>query len=177
VQVPPGKSRRPRKGHWSTGTSRDWVNESYQIARSEVYGHISGQGGTDADVVLPPDYGGLAMARAMPRPPNAIARALPQRRIQGPHHKASWSVALSFAASRVVIQNVHALLSTGVYSTVFCLSVLERASEALRLRTALGGAEKYFQHAELLNFCRSPGDDAVCSHRRHTLWAAAPERP
>jgi hypothetical protein len=53
-----------------------------------------------------------------------------------------------------VIQNVHALLSTALYSTVFLLSVLERASEALRIRTALGGAENYFQHAELLPIAR-----------------------
>jgi nuclease S1 len=41
---------------WSAGTPRDWANESFQIARSEVYGHILGQGGTSAEIVLPPDY-------------------------------------------------------------------------------------------------------------------------
>jgi hypothetical protein len=44
------------KAAWSGGTARDWANESLQIARSEVYSHVSGQGGTDAEIVLPPDY-------------------------------------------------------------------------------------------------------------------------
>ena len=45
-----------RQKVWSAGTSRDWANETFQIARREVYGRVSGQGGTDAEIVLPPDY-------------------------------------------------------------------------------------------------------------------------
>jgi nuclease S1 len=44
------------KRAWSAGTARDWANESFQIAKREVYGHISGKGGTDAETILPPDY-------------------------------------------------------------------------------------------------------------------------
>ena len=45
-----------QKREWSVGTPEQWANEAHQIARKEIYGHITGQGGTDAQIVLPPNY-------------------------------------------------------------------------------------------------------------------------
>jgi nuclease S1 len=45
-----------RRRAWAAGTARDWANEAHQIARREVYGQLSGQGGTDAEIIFPADY-------------------------------------------------------------------------------------------------------------------------
>jgi hypothetical protein len=38
------------------GNGRDWAIESFRIASREIYGKISGPGGTDAPIILSSDY-------------------------------------------------------------------------------------------------------------------------
>jgi len=44
------------KQQWSQGSVADWANQSFQIAKTEIYSTLPGTGGTDAPVILPPDY-------------------------------------------------------------------------------------------------------------------------
>jgi hypothetical protein len=44
------------KRQWSQGSVVDWVNQSFQIAKTKIYRTLPGSGGTDAPVILPPDY-------------------------------------------------------------------------------------------------------------------------
>jgi hypothetical protein len=41
---------------WSLGTPEGWIMESHRLARMEIYSRITGQGGTDGQIVLPTDY-------------------------------------------------------------------------------------------------------------------------
>lgn len=41
---------------WQRGSVVDWANGSFQIARREIYGHLIGQGSTDAPIILDPEY-------------------------------------------------------------------------------------------------------------------------
>jgi hypothetical protein len=41
---------------WQMGNGLDWAIESFRIASREIYGGLSGAGGTDAPIILPPDY-------------------------------------------------------------------------------------------------------------------------
>ena len=88
-------------------------------------------------------------------------------RILGAHHKSLLESCSEFVASRVVIENrARIAVNSGLFDRVLtksCLSVLERASEALRILAArLVALKNIFQHARLLlNFCRQPGNDAA----------------
>jgi hypothetical protein len=44
------------KRQWSQGSVVDWANQSFQIAKARIYPALPGTGGTDAPVILPPDY-------------------------------------------------------------------------------------------------------------------------
>jgi beta-galactosidase beta subunit len=44
------------KRQWSQGSVVDWANQSFQIAKTKIYPALPGTGGTDAPVILPPDY-------------------------------------------------------------------------------------------------------------------------
>jgi hypothetical protein len=44
------------KQRWSQGAVVDWANQSFQIAKTKIYPTLPGTGGTDAPVILPPDY-------------------------------------------------------------------------------------------------------------------------
>jgi hypothetical protein len=44
------------KRQWSQGSAVDWANQSFQIAKTKIYPTLPGSGGTDAPVILPPDY-------------------------------------------------------------------------------------------------------------------------
>ena len=44
------------KRQWSQGSVVDWANQSFQIAKTKIYPMLPGTGGTDAPIVLPPDY-------------------------------------------------------------------------------------------------------------------------
>lgn len=44
------------KRGWSVGNATQWANEAHQIARREIYGHITGRGGADAPIVLTLQY-------------------------------------------------------------------------------------------------------------------------
>lgn len=44
------------RAEWSKGTPASWANESWNIARREVYGDLRGTGATYAPLVLPSDY-------------------------------------------------------------------------------------------------------------------------
>lgn len=44
------------KRQWSRGSVVDWENQSFQIAKTKIYPTLPGTGGTDAPVILPPDY-------------------------------------------------------------------------------------------------------------------------
>jgi hypothetical protein len=44
------------KWRWSQGLVVDWVSQSFQIAKTKIYPTLPGTGGTDAPVILPPDY-------------------------------------------------------------------------------------------------------------------------
>jgi hypothetical protein len=52
-----------QKQEWSKGTPEQWADEAHQIARNEIYGHIAGQGGTDA----------LDLALQYPRQESSVA--------------------------------------------------------------------------------------------------------
>ena len=41
---------------WQMGNGRDWALESFRIASREIYRTLVGAGGTDAPIILPPDY-------------------------------------------------------------------------------------------------------------------------
>jgi hypothetical protein len=41
---------------WQAGSGLDWALESFRIASREIYGKLGGPGGTDAPIILPPDY-------------------------------------------------------------------------------------------------------------------------
>ena len=41
---------------WQMGNGLDWAIESFRIASREIYGKLSGPGGTDAPIVLPREY-------------------------------------------------------------------------------------------------------------------------
>lgn len=41
---------------WSKGTPAVWADECWRVAKTSVYGDLSGAGGTAAPIVLPPDY-------------------------------------------------------------------------------------------------------------------------
>ena len=41
---------------WSRGTIADWANETFGVATTDVYGGVHGSGGTEAPLILPPDY-------------------------------------------------------------------------------------------------------------------------
>ncbi len=41
---------------WSAGKPEDWANEAHEIAQHEIYGPITGRGGTSGEIVLSPDY-------------------------------------------------------------------------------------------------------------------------
>ena len=41
---------------WQMGSGLDWAIESFRIASGEIYGKLSGPGGTDAPIILPQDY-------------------------------------------------------------------------------------------------------------------------
>jgi beta-galactosidase beta subunit len=41
---------------WGRGSAIPWANECFGLSKRQVYGRMSGSGGTDAPVVLPPDY-------------------------------------------------------------------------------------------------------------------------
>jgi hypothetical protein len=45
-----------QKQQWSKGTIADWANQSFQIAKTQIYGTLPTTGGTDAPVIVPPDY-------------------------------------------------------------------------------------------------------------------------
>jgi hypothetical protein len=44
------------KRQWSQGSVVDWANQSFQIAKTKIYATLPGSGGTDAPVILLPDY-------------------------------------------------------------------------------------------------------------------------
>ena len=44
------------KQRWSQGAVVDWANQSFQVAKTKIYPTLPGTGGTDAPVILPPDY-------------------------------------------------------------------------------------------------------------------------
>jgi hypothetical protein len=44
------------KRDWAAGTPEQWANEAHQIARSEIYSHIAGQGATDGPIALTLQY-------------------------------------------------------------------------------------------------------------------------
>lgn len=41
---------------WQHGSVVDWANQSFHVAKSEIYGKLSGTGSTDAPIILGPDY-------------------------------------------------------------------------------------------------------------------------
>lgn len=41
---------------WTRGTPVSWANQSWAIAKQDIYADLPGSGGTDAPIVLPPDY-------------------------------------------------------------------------------------------------------------------------
>ena len=41
---------------WQMGNGLDWAIESFRIASRDIYGKLSGSGGTDASIILSPDY-------------------------------------------------------------------------------------------------------------------------
>ncbi len=50
-QITPEEQRQ-----WSRGSVVDWSNQSFQIAKTQIYSTLPGTGGTDAPIILPPDY-------------------------------------------------------------------------------------------------------------------------
>ena len=44
------------KSAWSKGTPVSWANQSWAIAKLDIYADLPGSGGTGAPIVLPPDY-------------------------------------------------------------------------------------------------------------------------
>lgn len=44
------------KLRWSRGTAADWANESFRLARSEIYSRYRASQGTMAPIILPPYY-------------------------------------------------------------------------------------------------------------------------
>ena len=47
------------KRQWSRGSMVDWANQSFQIAKTKIYPTLPGTGGTNAPIILPPDYAQL----------------------------------------------------------------------------------------------------------------------
>jgi hypothetical protein len=41
---------------WSKGTPASWADESWHIAKQDIYADILGRGGISAPIILPPDY-------------------------------------------------------------------------------------------------------------------------
>ena len=41
---------------WGRGAPADWANESFGVAKRVIYAGLSGQGGTEAPIILPRDY-------------------------------------------------------------------------------------------------------------------------
>jgi len=41
---------------WQRGSVAEWANQSFHVAKSEIYGQLSGTGSTDAPIILDPDY-------------------------------------------------------------------------------------------------------------------------
>jgi hypothetical protein len=41
---------------WSQGSVVDWTNQSFQIAKTKIYQTLPGTRGTEAPVIMPPDY-------------------------------------------------------------------------------------------------------------------------
>lgn len=51
AQITPGE-----KAAWSKGTPASWANQSWAIAKHDVYADLPGTGSTDAPIALPRDY-------------------------------------------------------------------------------------------------------------------------
>lgn len=45
-----------RAAAWAKGTPVDWANESFTIAKVQIYKRFNGEGGTEAPIILPDDY-------------------------------------------------------------------------------------------------------------------------
>jgi hypothetical protein len=45
-----------QKREWAKGMPEQWATEAHRLAQHEIYGRLAGQGGTDGEIVLPPDY-------------------------------------------------------------------------------------------------------------------------
>jgi hypothetical protein len=41
---------------WQAGNAVDWANDTFRVANAETYAKLPGSGGTDAPVILPPNY-------------------------------------------------------------------------------------------------------------------------
>lgn len=41
---------------WSRGTIADWANETFDVAKTDIYRGMQGSGNTYAPLVLPPNY-------------------------------------------------------------------------------------------------------------------------
>lgn len=46
----------PEARAWSQGMPPSWANESFEIAKRDIYGQLEGTGATAAPLVLPRDY-------------------------------------------------------------------------------------------------------------------------
>jgi hypothetical protein len=41
---------------WAKGMPEQWATDAHRLAKNEIYGRLAGNGGTDREIVLPPDY-------------------------------------------------------------------------------------------------------------------------
>ena len=50
------------RGKWQAGGAASWANETWRVARVEIYAKLPGSGGTLAPVILPMSYASSEMA-------------------------------------------------------------------------------------------------------------------